>query len=309
MERILVTGGTGRLGRVIVKNLIGKHVINVLTRVDISNGMNASVNFVTGDILSRASLYRAMNGCTKIIHAAACVSFNDKDSKKVYETNCIGTKNVIEVAEQTGIKTFINVSSAITRGIVSALDNKADETYTSGDDNAYVQSKILAEQIAHKSRIPNVITVYPTTCFLDTHINEAAKRRILIVPSGGTNIVDSSNVADGIEKCLNLKARHRLILGGHNILFRTLYKKLCELMNIPKRIFVVKKNVSPIVKFFCNNGHAFKTPYIVDTLFMYKYYSSDRAKAVINYIPLPLNQTLERGVKQYESDRIEQGIL
>ena len=72
--KILLTGGTGFLGRRIVSELSGRHALRLLVRRGSSRErFPASVEFAEGDVTDRASLDRALAGCDAVIHAAALV--------------------------------------------------------------------------------------------------------------------------------------------------------------------------------------------------------------------------------------------
>ncbi|HEX2610805.1 MAG TPA: NAD(P)H-binding protein, partial [Gemmatimonadales bacterium] len=62
--KILVTGGTGFLGRRIISELAGRHELRLLVRPTASRDrFPANVEFAAGDVTDRASLDRAVAGC------------------------------------------------------------------------------------------------------------------------------------------------------------------------------------------------------------------------------------------------------
>ncbi len=72
--------------------------------------------WVESDILDVVSLADAMQGIDTIIHAAAVVSFGNADRKNMYHVNIEGTKNVINVAIETGVQRLIYISSVAALG-------------------------------------------------------------------------------------------------------------------------------------------------------------------------------------------------
>ena len=72
--KTLVTGASGFIGSAIVRRLLGDGGdVRVLVRrgsaMDNIDGL--PVEITTGDLLDRASLARAVRGCTALIHSAA----------------------------------------------------------------------------------------------------------------------------------------------------------------------------------------------------------------------------------------------
>src|SRR5687768_13661279 len=86
MERILVTGGTGTLGRHVVRRLRGTgYEVRVLTRR--AQKDEDGVEFVTGDLLTGAGISAAVDGVATIIH---CAGSNKGDE--------IATQNLVDAA-------------------------------------------------------------------------------------------------------------------------------------------------------------------------------------------------------------------
>jgi farnesol dehydrogenase len=72
--KVLVTGGTGFLGRAIVSRLAKDHALTLLVRPTASrDGFPAGVAFASGDVTDRMSVVTAAQGHDAIIHAAALV--------------------------------------------------------------------------------------------------------------------------------------------------------------------------------------------------------------------------------------------
>jgi uncharacterized protein YbjT (DUF2867 family) len=97
MDPILVTGGTGTLGRHVVARLqrAGRDV-RVLTR---KTGLAEDVQYVTGDLLSGAGLAAAVEGVSTIVH---CAGSNKGDE--------VATRNLVEAAARAGQPHIVNIS-------------------------------------------------------------------------------------------------------------------------------------------------------------------------------------------------------
>lgn len=119
---ILVTGGTGFLGSYIIKELIEKnYTVRAIRRSHklaayISKEIFDKVEWVEGDILDVVSLGEAMEGMDTVIHAAALVSFVNKDRRQIRQVNVEGTANVVNMALEKNISRFVHISSVASLG-------------------------------------------------------------------------------------------------------------------------------------------------------------------------------------------------
>lgn len=130
MSRILVTGGTGFIGRALVRALAGDHEVVALTRAD-------------GDIAHRDTLERA-GTVDHVFHLAARTFVPDswQDPAGFIAANVGGTANVLEYCHRTSASlTFV---SAYVYGPPERLP--IAEGTPPRPNNPYALSKHLAEQ-------------------------------------------------------------------------------------------------------------------------------------------------------------------
>ena len=119
---IFVTGGTGFLGSYILKNLVEKGLpVRALRRSSklpffIPASIFDQVEWVNGDVLDVVSLREAMQDVTGVIHAAALVSYQPSDRKRLYQVNVEGTANVVNAAIERGVARFVHISSIAALG-------------------------------------------------------------------------------------------------------------------------------------------------------------------------------------------------
>ncbi len=109
---MLVIGGTGFIGRQLVKELAAKHPgqVRVMLRKasDLARlGGVQGIETVEGDVSDRASLDRAMAGVETVFDFVA-VTANFKNKNNLYwKVNVEGTRNIVAAAQAAGVKRFV----------------------------------------------------------------------------------------------------------------------------------------------------------------------------------------------------------
>jgi NADH dehydrogenase len=129
---VLVTGGTGFVGREIVRELIASgHRVRSLSR---GTHLRESPEMPPGNVLDAASLPQAFAGVEAVIHLVGIISeFGEQTFENVHIR---GTQNVVSAAQQAGAKRFVHMSALGTRPNAVAR---------------YHQSKWAAEEIVRGS--------------------------------------------------------------------------------------------------------------------------------------------------------------
>lgn len=116
---ILVTGGTGFLGAYLVPALLERgHPVRVLARTPekVKFEKHPKLEIVQGDISDLSLLEKAFEGVTKVIHAAAVVSFWKKRRPEMDRINVDGTANLVNLSLQLDIEQFVYISSIAALG-------------------------------------------------------------------------------------------------------------------------------------------------------------------------------------------------
>ena len=124
-QSILITGGTGSLGKYLVEEILLRHRprrLIVFSRdevkqLELSKKFPASeypaIRFFIGNIRDRERLYRAFQGVDLVIHTAALkqVPTAEYNPLEVIKTNVIGASNIIDAAIDCGVKKVIALST------------------------------------------------------------------------------------------------------------------------------------------------------------------------------------------------------
>lgn len=110
--RILVTGGTGVVGRSAITALLQRgHVVRLFSRRADENASQWShgVHPVNGDVTERGALEEAANGCDAVLHLTGIVS--ESGTQTFERVNVDGTRNAVAEAERAGVRKLVFVSS------------------------------------------------------------------------------------------------------------------------------------------------------------------------------------------------------
>lgn len=111
---ILVTGGTGFLGRALVAELVkrGKKV-RVLSRRKVEV---PGAEVVLGDVADLAAVRKAVDGCNIVFHLAASLDYFVAE-KELDNVNVLGSRNVMEACLGAGVKRVVYASSVAVEGV------------------------------------------------------------------------------------------------------------------------------------------------------------------------------------------------
>ena len=120
MKTILVTGGCGFIGSNLIAYLLNN---NLATEVRVIDNQSLGkrdyisdldVKFIAGDIRNLNDVQEAMNGVNGVIHLAADTRVVDsiKNPTHNFETNVLGTFNVLKTARDLEIQSVVNASTA-----------------------------------------------------------------------------------------------------------------------------------------------------------------------------------------------------
>ena len=120
-KKVLITGGTGSLGKAITKKLLSTDVetIRIFSReewkqVEMQSNFNDNrLRFLIGDIRDKERLQRAMEDVDIVIHAAALkhVPIAEYNPFEAIKTNVNGTQNVVDVCLDNNVETVIGIGT------------------------------------------------------------------------------------------------------------------------------------------------------------------------------------------------------
>ncbi|CAN5920493.1 hypothetical protein BH11GEM2_BH11GEM2_39610 [soil metagenome] len=205
---ILVTGGSGFVGRQLVKALGGTEAVRVLTRSASSVQGLSGADVVIGDLADAASVERAVDGVRVVIHLAAHVAESDHGASDAFAMNVHATATLASASRAAGVEQFIHMSSGGVYGN-GRTSTPHRETDRPQPGNAYERSKlaaeeVLTEQLSHGRTTFTMLRsagIYghgraATRAFFD----EVRRRRYWI--HGSPNVlVHPTHVSDVVQAC------------------------------------------------------------------------------------------------------------
>jgi nucleoside-diphosphate-sugar epimerase len=166
MARVVVTGGSGKAGRAVVRDLVasGHDVLNV----DMVAPRQAAGRFLRADLTDLGEAIEALRGADSVVHLAAIPAPGIRTVGQTFEINTLSTYNVFSAATQVGLERVVWASSETVLGLPfgtrharNLLDVAAapghvpepdyvpiDELHPRRPHSSYSLSKVVGEDMA-----------------------------------------------------------------------------------------------------------------------------------------------------------------
>ncbi|HUI61724.1 MAG TPA: NAD-dependent epimerase/dehydratase family protein [Steroidobacteraceae bacterium] len=148
-QRVLVTGATGMIGRILCEQLADAgYVVRAALRTDVAMPGCVVEKVVTGEITGVSDWTRALDRVNCVVHAAArthVLHDTPSNTELYFETNARGTQRLAQMAAQAGVRRFIYLSSVKVNG-----ENSGANSFGSKDPpdprDVYGRSKLAGER-------------------------------------------------------------------------------------------------------------------------------------------------------------------
>jgi len=240
-----LTGATGFIGSHVARALLARNEsLSCLCRQSSPRAdlEDSPIDWVVGDLADRESLRRAMIGAELVFHCAADYRLYARDPAEIYRSNVDGTRNVLELAAELGVRRVIYTSSVGTLALSGARPaNENARAQLEDMVGDYKRSKFLAERVVETwiERGLPIVVVSPSTPIGEGDARPTPTGKIVVdflngrLPAyvdTGLNLVDVRDVALGH---LLAAERGRLgqsyILGAVNLTLREMLELLGRL--------------------------------------------------------------------------------
>jgi uncharacterized protein YbjT (DUF2867 family) len=180
--RVLVTGATGRLGRVLLPRLVGAgHTVRAMSRTDRTGG---AAEWVRADLATGAGLFAAVAGGGAAAGVEAVMHLASAPYRRGYtrEVDVAGTERLIGAAAAAGVAHLLYVS-------IVGVDRVPWR---------YFRHKVAAEQLVRSGGVPwTIVRVTQFHSFLDEILTRVRRLPVLVTdPAIPAQPVDVRDAAD-----------------------------------------------------------------------------------------------------------------
>ena len=265
--KIFLTGATGFVGHHVARALADSGAkLRLLVRKtsNLANLEGIDGETEVGDLSNPASYASALKGCDAVVHVAADYRLWIPDPEAMYRANVDGTRDLLKLARDAGVKRFVYTSSVATMHFHRDGTVINEDTPVSLRDMVghYKRSKFLAEQqaIAAAEDGQRVIILNPTTPIGPNDSKPTPTGQIFVdflngrfpaYMDTGMNLVDVAEVARAHVSALTKgQSGHRYILGGENLTLKQILDKMAAITGLPSPTVEIPFAVAATYAFF-----------------------------------------------------------
>ena len=319
----LVTGATGHLGANLVRRLLldGNRVRILLRPQHDGRAVDGlDVERAYGDIRDRSSLDAAMHGCARVFHCAAMISITRGGEQEIYDTNVLGTRNVLAAAARAG------VTRTVVTGSFSAVGHHPDRPSDERDPFnpflralPYERSKAAVEHECLKSVAEGQDVVIAISCaIIGPHdfkpsrmgrvIRDFANGRMAAYIPGGFEFVAARDIVAGHLLAMDRgRSGQRYIFSTEFVTVDTLMQWLEEItgkprprLRLPPALMAAIAGVaSPVLSVVAPNRPQRLTPGAIHLLRMHRRADCTKAKQELGYEPTSVKDAVAEAYRWF----------
>jgi dTDP-glucose 4,6-dehydratase len=246
---ILVTGGSGFIGKNFILELIKKKNFNIysLSQKKIKKKFQyKEIKYIFCKIQNKSQLKKELNfKLDFVVNFAGHSAHNEK--KKTYDTHYLGLKNLAEIMLTKKIKKFIQIGSSVEYGFIKSPQKEEKEYNLNKLESVYGKSKLKStnylKKLYKKFNFPSLILrpylVYgpgqnlnrliPATiinCFKNNSFNSSSGKQV-------RNFIYVKDFSKIIYKCLFLRINEQILNVGslRNYKVKFIINKINKLIN------------------------------------------------------------------------------
>ena len=257
---ILVTGGTGLLGSHLLYSLLNSgKLVRAIKREssDLSevkkvfsyygepaNDLYSKIEWCDADILSPETLDDAFSDIRHVYHAAAMVSFDPRDNKKMILNNQAGTANIVDACLKYKIEKLVHVSSTAALGSPVNGDKVSEDSIWSSDgiNSGYSISKFRSEMEVWNGAEEglNMVIVNPSVIFGPGFWSKGSssmfskiKKGLKFYTNGVTGFVGVEDVVKSMIRLMDGDfSGERFIISSENLSYQKVFEMIARELNV-----------------------------------------------------------------------------
>jgi nucleoside-diphosphate-sugar epimerase len=245
--KYLLTGATGHLGANLVRRLLKDGLdVRVLLRAE-NDPENVAVEGlaverVYADLRDAGAVAAAMKGIGAVYHVAAKIQTYAGGEREIYETNVLGTRNILRAARDAGVGRVVVTGSLSAVGVTpDRASNEDDPFYPFDKHLPYGFTKAFVEHECWKAVAEGQDVVVATSCailgpndFIPSRmgamIRDFANGKMRAYLPGGFDFVSTRDIAEGHVLAME-KGK-----SGQKYIFSTRFVEVDEMMGILEKV-------------------------------------------------------------------------
>jgi dihydroflavonol-4-reductase len=323
---ILITGGTGFLGRELIHQLLSDgRKVRVLYRTEDKlaalQPFLKDIEIVQGDLLDVSSLEMALKGVSEVYHCAGFTGFLRSDYQKLMKVNVEGTANVVNAMLHSGVRRLIYVSSIYAYDTLPGRTISEESKWESTRWNTrYGLSKMLAEREVWRGQEEGLQTIIVQPGVIlgpdareDAAINaviQAVDRGFPFYFEGQKGYVDVRDVAKVMIELMDKDVfGQKFIVVAEQVSTKVLLEEVAHALgkkapqkNMPSGVAPFLAIADILISFFTGRKRRLALENIRISLQSFSY-SNQRLKETLDYQFLPLKETVQYVVERYLSSK------
>jgi nucleoside-diphosphate-sugar epimerase len=328
----LVTGASGHVGANLIRHL-AEHVapgdtLHALVRktTDRKTLAGLPVSLIEGDLLDPGSLANAMQGCTRVYHAAARISTVQGREQDLYDTNVLGTRHVLDAARNAGVQRVVVTSSLGAVGQPKGRPCNEDDGFNPYEHHLpYEESKAWVEHECLKACVEGLdVVIVVSTAVLGPYdyvpsrmgrvIKDYANGKLNAYIPGGFEFVGAGDLARGHVLAMERgRSGQRYIVSGQYLSVDDLMSMLQRITGVPKPklrlpaavMLGIAHVTTPMLVAFSPGTPLRFTPDAVRLLQMQRKASIEKARKELGYAPRPIEDALRDAYAWF----VEHGVV
>lgn len=326
--KILVTGATGFVGNVLLRQLqkffpdCGLSAF-VLPDDPFKRSLSRyeGIRIIEGDIVHGEAVLKAVQGHTHVVHLAGLISYWKRDREKLKKVNIEGTENIVNACFEHRVRKLVHISSVGACGFYKDGKPATAETAFNWPENFdYMVSKHEGQRIVENACKENGLEatiLLPASIMGPGDPNPKTphnqlyariyKKRLFGCFSGGLAVVDVRDLVEIITKALHIIDRgEKYLIVGANVEYSEVVSCIGKIAGrrvypfpIPSFLLYLAGGSSELFSFLTKKRPLLTRSY--GRLSGWRvFYSNEKSRKVFEHEYRPFEKTIEDSCRYFE---------